>query len=185
MKILQPIIDFIKNLDKKQYYRYGILFLSATALILGIMIYVYFSKVNTLRQKIKRINIQRENTRAILEKHERVIQQKIRVDEILEKDKNFKIKQYVPLVIQELNLTQYLSKIGEVTDEDLNNGYIEERLDVYFNNMTMKNIVDLLNALEKNERIYTKELSINKTLKSPVLDVTIVIATLQIKTATS
>lgn len=182
MKIVQMPIDFIKNIDTKQFYRYLFLFLGIFLGLLALILYIHFSSVSTLRKKIKRINTQREITRQILEQHEQVIQQKIRVDEILEKDKNFKIKQYVPQVIQSLNLTAYNTKIGEVIDDDLNNGYREERLDAYFGGMSMKNIVDLLDALEKNERVYTKELSITKSPKGPLLDVTLVIATLQQKT---
>jgi len=182
MKIFQTLANFIKNNDQKQLYRYFALFLGILTAILAIILYIHFSSVSTLRKKIKRINTQREMTRTILEHHERVIQQKIHVDEILEKDKNFKIKQYLPAVIQELGLTSYNTKIGEVLDDDLNNGYREERLDAYFSGMSMRTIVDLLDTLEKNERIYIKELSITKSLKASTLDVTLVIATLQQKT---
>ncbi len=45
--------------------------------------------------------------------------------------------------------------------------------------MTMQQLVDLLYKIEQNERVYTKDLKITKKSKSPTIDVSLVIATLE------
>ncbi len=186
MNILVKFRDFIYAREEKEIYTYIGIIIGIVVLIMGILLYTYTSRASNWQTKIKRINKQREETRTILQKYEMVKQQKTEVDTILAKDSSFKIKEYFTGVITELGLTPYNTKPAEVSEpQDLTSDYAEIKLDAGFTELTTKQLTDLLYKIEQNERVYTKELVITKALKTPTIDVTLVIATLQPKAETA
>jgi ribosomal protein S17E len=59
-------------------------------------------------------------------------------------------------------------------------------LNAKFDTMNMRQLCELLDAVEQNKRIYTKELEIIKSKKVPnTIDVNLTIATLQAKPETT
>ena len=76
-----------------------------------------------------------------------------------------------------------ISKEADWSTQELVPGYTEIKLDVGLSGLNMKQLVDLLYKIEQNERVYTKDLKIIKNLKSPTIDVTLVIATFEATTA--
>lgn len=187
MNFLIDRTRFLQEADKRDLYRYFFLALASFLVIMALFFYWYFGKINTLKASLKSINHARTETRKILQQHALVMQQQDEVNTILEKDEDFIIADYFNTLLENLHLTVYNSKAPNVSVENLNNGYIEERLDAGFTNMNMQQLCQLLDKIERNERVYTKELSITKALKSPTIDVTLTIATLALekKAATS
>lgn len=173
--------NFIQELDKKQFYQYISIFFAGFCILLGILVFFQRRSIAALDLKLKRVNQQREEARSILQEHVLINEQRAAVDAILAKDKNFKIPQYFDLLVKELGLTSHMSKVPTVVENDLNNGYEEVQLDSSFKDMNMKQVAELLYKIEKNDRVYTKELILIKQSKAPLLDVTLVIATLQPK----
>lgn len=173
------IRNFIKNFDEREAYKYIGATLGVIMLLLALILWNYYSGIQRLQMRLKSINRQREETRAILEKNEQVRQQQIHVDEVLERDKNFKIKEYFMAVVQQLGLTQLISKDADITSNELVAGYTEIKLDVSFSNLNMRQLIELLYNIEQNERVYTKDLKITKSLRAPVIDVSLVIATFE------
>lgn len=181
MNIITQISLWLQSLDPKELYRYFIGIILALIIIIGGLMYRHISKVSALRNSIAYSNQLRKESKKILEQHEIVKQQQQEVDTILAQDKNFKILEYFTLLLKELNLSVYSSKEPIVSQEDLNNGYIELRLDASFTKINMKQLCELLDKIERNERIYTKALNITKTHQAAAIDVAITIATLQKK----
>ncbi len=173
--------NFLQELEKKQFYQYLGIFLGIFLLLLGALIFFQRRRIGALEQRLRRINQQREEARAILQEYRLINQQRATVDEILAKDKNFKIPQYFDLLVKELGLSNHMSKEPTVAESDLNNGYEEVQLDSSFKEMNMKQVAELLYKIEKNDRVYPKELVLIKSPKASLLDVTLVIATLQPK----
>jgi hypothetical protein len=182
MKIFAPIRDFIRNLDKRAFYRYLGAFFVLFFCILAAGVYIYHWRSSNIRRLLVRLNQQREETRSLLQQHELVKQQQIEVNEVLTRDKNFRLLEYFSSLVKELGLERNAQEPHLVV-EDLQNGYDEVRLSVNLKQLTMKRLVGLLYHIEKNERVYSKELSIIKSLKTSELDVAMVIATLQAKEA--
>lgn len=183
MSMLIRIKNFFDELEKKEFRRYSMLFFGIIIGSIVLFFYMHNQKINRLQKELKKINRQRVQARGLLEKHTVVQQQKIEVDEILVQDKTFKIKEFFTRTVSEIGLNDKLSKEAEVSEpQDLENGYSEIKLDASFTKMNMKELCDLMYTIEKNRRIYTKELAITKALQSPTIDVTLVIATLQPKT---
>lgn len=181
MNILTSTTRFFQEAEKKELYRYFILFMAGFLLCMGLFFYWYLGKLDSLRTTLQNTNKARLEARKILQQHALVMQQQNEVNAILEKDNDFLILDYFNTLLASLHLEVYNSKPAHVTEENLNNGYIEEKLDAGFTNMNMQQLCQLLDKIERNERIYTKELNITKALKSPTIDVTLTIATLALE----
>lgn len=180
MNIVVSLKEYITNLNKREFYRLLMIGFGILCVIVAVILYLHFRWLHTIERKLKRINQLRTETRTILEQHETVKFQQQEVDVILEKDPTFKIKEYFTSVTKEFGLEKNMVKPAEVSEpQDLNNGYSEIKLEASFTDLNMKQLTNLLYKIEQTERIFTKELVINKALKSPTIDVTLVIATLQ------
>jgi len=173
------IIDFIKSFDEKEQQRFMVITGSVILLFVGIFMYRYYSNISQLQKRLHHVNQQREAARVILEQYDAVLQQQAKVAEILEQDKNFKIKQYLASVLQSLNLASLMSKDPEISSHDLVDGYSEIKLDASFTGMNMKQLINLLMVIEQNERVYIKDLKITKSRNTPTIDVSLVIATFE------
>ncbi|MGC2310798.1 MAG: hypothetical protein WA432_04215 [Candidatus Babeliaceae bacterium] len=186
MKFITKIKDYISELTTRQLYYSMLVFSTSLIFIIGFLFYNYFSRVQVWQKKIKNINNLRMHARTLLEKNEIVKQQRAQVEEELTQDKTFTLKNYFMSVLQELNLASFLAKEPMVSEpEIIDADYAEIKLDANLMNINTKQLSDLLENLEKNKRIALKELVINKPLKAQTIDVTLVIATLQPKSATS
>jgi hypothetical protein len=178
---ITPLARFLQEAEKKELYRYLVLCGGIVLVLIALFFYWHFSTMSSLQSSFSALNKARTETRRILQEHTLVQQQQDEVNAILEKDKNFIIADYFTTLLEMLQLKVYNSKEPSVSVENLNNGYIEEKLDAGFTNMNMQQLCQLLDKIERNERIYTKELSITKALKSPTIDVTLTIATLALE----
>lgn len=179
MMQLARVRNFLKNLEPREVYQYTAILLAVLILLCSGVLWSYYSGIQQLQKRLAGVNRQRTETRALLEKNEYVLQQQARVDEILERDSNFKIKEYFMGVIQKLGLGGLISKDADISSNELVNGYTEIKLDVGLSGMNMKQLIDLLYNIEQNERVYTKDLKITKSLRTPTIDVSLVIATFE------
>lgn len=182
---LARIRNFLRNLDIQEVYKYTGIMLAIILLLSGLMLWNYYSGVQSLQKRLASLNRQRAETRKLLEKNEYVLQQQARVDAILNRDKNFKIKEYFMSVVQKLGLTGLMSRDADITSNPLGDDYTEIKLDMSLSGMNMQQLVDLLYTIEQNERIYTKDLKITKSLRTPTIDVSLAIATLEATSTTA
>ena len=107
------------------------------------------------------------------------------VNTLLEKDKDFRIKGYFNDLLEYLNISGNKIK-SEISEEDLDNEYTEIKLEAHLINLNTRDLCNLLNEIEKSERVYTKELEIFHFPKKPTtIEVNLTIATLQPKLITS
>lgn len=179
MLLITSLYQRYQELDEQMRKQYIFGILGAFGLLLVGMCYYHVSRVWALQNHMIRINRQRKQARDLFEQLSKVNLQKESVNEILRRDKSFKIKEYVTGIMQELNLSKKNNK-AEVSDpQDLQNTYSEIKLGCTFTNITMQQLTEFLYKVEKNERVYTKELIITKAHGDRTIDVTLVIATLQ------
>lgn len=180
MEILKKTRTFIQELDEKELATYLIAALTAIFLVVSLTIIFYFRRVTNLRKQIVYVNEKREEIKTILNKYEKVEQQQKAVDQLLEENKNFKIRGYFEDLLATLNLKDKKTSDLEATKTEQDNRYIEITLKASLGAMNMKQTCELLDKLEQNKIIYTKELEIAKSKKRPkTVDVMITIATLQ------
>lgn len=182
MMVGAALKNFLRDLDSRAFNRFCALFFAVVVGLICLVFFYYYHAASDFERKMRRVNQQREEARAILQEHALVQKQRVEVDAILAKDRNFTIAQYFLSIVAELGLTKDMSKEPSTTQSDLNNGYSETQLNAAFKEMDMKQITELLYKIEQNDRVYTKNIMILKPPKATKLDVTLTIATLQPKT---
>ena len=100
------------------------------------------------------------------------------VEETLAKDTDFKIGGYFKNLLTKLNLRD--KEIAEETStSDLEENYRKSELNAKFEDMTMKELTELLQEIEHNSRIAMERLEITKSKKQPkTIEVNLTISTL-------
>jgi len=180
MEFLNRIRQKIGNLEEKDFYKYLIIYFSALVLIVFVIILAYYLKVASLQESIDDINQMREGEiRTLLRRAEKVKKQRQEVNTVLAKDPNFKIKEFYEKALKRLNLTKF-GKQREAKSKNVSDNYRESELKAELRGMNMKQLCELLDALEKTKRIYIKNVVIRRSEKtSRAIDVSLTIATLQ------
>lgn len=184
--ILKPIENLIATLSKKELQRYLMIYLASVMLLAGLLIYWQYSAALALNKKILYTNTQRNEAREILTQDEEVQQQKNIVDKTLKERKKFKLQHYFEHTISKLGLQNNLKKHDPFVSnlEHLRSqGYSEVRVEASLVSLNTKQLVELLDEIERNTIIYIKYLEITKSGKAPVIDVLLTIATLQLDKA--
>lgn len=180
MNIVIRLKNFIEELEEKTLYQYFAGVVGIVIILSALFMFMGYRKQSNLKREIISMNRMRGEARDLLSKHATLSQRKGEVDDILAQDPTFKIKEYFLQIVEELNLTSNSSKDSELSSpQDLKNGYSETKLDSSFSGITMQQLCDLMFRLEKNRRVFIKEISISKNFSRPTLEVTLVIATLQ------
>jgi hypothetical protein len=185
MTFLEPIKNFITKTDSKTFSYYMIGYISGCVLLCLVIIFFYYRSVGVLQRKIKNINSSREEVLTILEKASAVQQQRSMVEETLTKDPDFKIGGYFKNLLVKLNLRD--KEIAEETSTaDLEENYRKSELSAKFEDMSMRELTELLQEIEQNSRIATNRLEITQSKKKPrTIEVNLTISTLLPKIETT
>lgn len=180
MEIIEKVYTYINNIEKKRFYQYSIGLLSLTALIMFAIIFQYYRTIWSLKAEINKINENREEVREILDKGLIVKREQKEINAIIAKDKNFKIAGFFEDLLGKLGLSNKKVSEIDVTSPETESKYQENILTAKFDGMTMKELTLLLQELEMNKRVFTKELEITVSQKIPnTIEVTLIIATLE------
>jgi hypothetical protein len=180
---LKPIERFVATQGKKELQKYLLIYLGSILVIASILIYWQTSSAISLNKKILAINVQRAKAQEVLSRAEEVASQKSIVDKALKDGQKIKLQHYFELTINKLKLQNHLKK-NETFISHLENlrtqGYSEVRVEASLINLNTKQLVELLDEIERNTIIYIKYLEITKSGKAPAIDVLMTIATLQL-----
>lgn len=177
MVLLNRIRERIEKLDEKEFLRFSIIYLSILCLLATGIIVRYYFKTSSLKKQMKKINQLREDVKVILERYERVKKQRNEVDALLDQHEDFILQEYMEQLRNKMRLSYIIESTTTSPRDDV---YQETAINAKFTNMNMKELTELLQEIEKNKLIYTKELDIVKSKTRPgTLDVSITIATLK------
>lgn len=183
MNIIEKIKEFLEGLDTRDFYKYAGIAVGILCLLTFFMMYRFYSKVDYYNKQIRNLNNDRQEVQELLEKAAAVKQQKADVNAMLEADPNFKIAGYFKDILTQLGLENKQISSTVTTQERGEEDYNESILTAKFGDMNMRELSELLNVLEQNKRVYTKELEVQKSRKSPrAIEVQLTIATLQPRT---
>lgn len=185
MNVLEKIHNYFEQLDTKTFRNYvlgaGLIYFA----LIGFFLYRHVSSVRFLQKRMGYLNVQRQDMQTLLARYGVVKNQQAEVDKLLEKDKDFKIGGFFNTVLNTLGIAKLKSREPETSKELLDNGYTEVKLYASFSAIDMKTIATLLDKLEQNERIYTKEIEVYKPNGATTLNLNLIIATLESKTESS
>lgn len=175
MMIFDSFRDFIRSLDRREFVLYSSLYVGFfLVLVLGFIVrHVYL--VQEAQQKIKQLNNARRDVQKILTKFTQVDKQRKKIDLLL-KDKSFYIQKYFQGIAQKSNIHQHATE--KVSKQKVEEGYLEESLSITLTQVTTKQLSELLQDIEDEQRIYIKFVEITKTGNTRKINVAMTIATL-------
>jgi hypothetical protein len=177
MVFFESLRTTIAHIESKKFLYYLWIGIGVTALFAGGIVFQYYRTTSALKKRIGRINQYRDQAQDILGRAQNVIMQRHEVDALLAEDVDFKIGGYFKDVLGKLQLTQK-EKMETTQTVEREDNYIEQSLNAKFSDMNMKELTTLLAEIEENPRVYTRELEIKRSEKTPgTIDVTLVIVT--------
>lgn len=181
MMIFTALRDFFASLEERVFYYYLIGFLVIMILISGGMLYYIYANTASYLSDIETINEERATKiKRLLNKGMRIKAMQKEINHMLSEDKNFKISGEFNKLSESLGITPAKTQTSQT---DLDDKYQESILIIDFTGITMRQLLTLLQAIEKIERIYAKQLDIARSTKiENGLDVKLIIATLLPKT---
>lgn len=179
MKVVEYVREFVSSLDERGFYILLSVALSAIFFISGFIMYYTRGRINSLQQQLIEINDGRRSISILLGRYTSVKKQRQAVNAILSREKGFKIYGYFHEVLDSLliskNLVQDTPPITTKKDKD----YEEISLTGVLNELSMKQLTDLLQKIAENELVYLKKIEIVKSESMPpAVNVTLTIATL-------
>lgn len=184
MMFINSIQDFFESLDNKQFYQYVAAFFGSLILIIiGILVYYYYA-TSSREERLQEINAMRKNTiESLLSKMQQIDRKRKEVKKMLSENADFKIAAYWETLLNDLRLTNKQAQKYNIEKAEFEDMYQEDILSTKFVDMTMKELTELLEALDKNPLISTKSLEITASKKKRnTIEVTLTIAALREKT---
>lgn len=178
MVIFDTIRNYITNLDQKSWYIHLGIGLGIYLALLGGILFYYYNAASTITQEIETLNEERAKARKILTEAVRVQKQRAEVNSLIEEEPNFKIKRYLQDVMTDIGIANNMT-IGNDTNTDRDDNFRETIVNYQFTGINMRQLTELLDNIEQNPRLYTKDLDITKSKKIPnTIDVSITVATM-------
>ena len=178
MALLEYIRDYIAHYDDRQIRKATILAAATFCLTLMYLFYARHKNSEEFLGRISSLNKERVRTQKIISLRAQLKSERQDADLLLSEDKNFRLLDYFNQLMKEIGIMPSSSpQVG--TPRDLDMGYNEVELTALFMNINTKQLVVLLENIDKNKRIYTKELLIDKSQKTPTIDIKLIIATLE------
>ncbi len=178
MLLLEYIRDYIGRYDDRQLKKAAVIIATALFFMTGYLFYVRHKNTEDFLRHISSLNKERVRTQKSVSFRSLLKNERQDVDLLLNEDKNFRLLDYFNILMKEIGIIPSSDpQVGAPRDLDM--GYNEIELTALFMNIHMKQLVILLENIDKNKRIYTKELIIDKSQKTPTIDIKLTIATLE------
>ena len=160
MEFLKPIIDYIIKLKDKEFQQYMIAILAGITLICCGTIYVTYSRSKGHIITIKQLKKLEQKSYMILSDNQKIQLEEDRIQKLIEQNKEFSIKTYFEKFTREHNAAPEANWDTTVNPIEGNDKFDEVVLPATFKKQTTKTLVTLLDALDKNEIVYLKEVAI-------------------------
>lgn len=177
MNIISAIQNSIADFDARQLNRIAVSFFGGVFLVLGIIIYFYWSSSASWQERAQNVNKQRTEIAKIIQKHAKLTEQKGAVESIIERDPKFRINTAVSKTIEEAGLGSVQKQVHEVEEKNLDDDYLETSQTILFSDINTKQLCQFLDLIEKNNRLFLQRLVINRG-KGPTINVDLTVATL-------
>lgn len=179
MALFDPLVTFIKQADDREFYTYLGIFAGVIALLFGLLIYYHWRQVSWYHVQVTKLNRERNKTKDILRNTQLVKAQQQQVEEILTKDKDFRIGQAYKSIVQQSRLgSREVNRSTPRTGETVSD-MTEVQISSTLKGLSMKEVTDFLLAIAKVPQLYTKDITIKKTPGRSSIDVDITVATLE------
>lgn len=177
MKILELLEQRLATFEKKELYKFSLIYLGLCAVIaIGIIGYGIYT-VQDIKSKIFLLNKTRSSVQSVLTKYQVVKRQKNKVDQALKQNKSFNIQKFFQDLLQKHNVTNLSS--SKFSTQKLANGYVEETVQVTINQIDTKMMSEILLDIEQEAIVYINSVDITKQNFAKKINITISVATLR------
>lgn len=177
MMLFDPIRDFVRNLDRKEFTFWGSVYCGATALCIVIIIVRHVMVSGDIAQRTIQLNKSRTALQEIFTKYQVVAQQKNKVDVALKNNKSFNIQQFLQNLIVKYNLSSQVT--SRFAQEKLPNGYFQESVVMSCTQITTEQLCELIVSIEQETLAYITFVDITRMAQAKKINVNISIATLR------
>ena len=175
MEFFIKIITSLQRLSKKEIERLIMIALASTAFLMGTLIYFIYKKSSSFVVSIKKIETIANKAVTLMHDYEKIQKEEDRITDILEKQKEFKLRTYFEQFCKEQNISP---TPGWDTQEAIINPKFDEiTLQAEFKDQTTQKLIKILEELDKREIIYIKELKIKTEKEKQRISFEIIIAT--------
>lgn len=177
-KIIEHIQSFalhVQKLSKKDLDRYIIATVASVGLLLIGMIYYIYTTSSELVTRIEQVKALGQKSSVLMQKYGKIQEEEIRLQNLLEKYKDFNIKIYFEQFCKEQGLVP--DPNWDTSVETVKEKFEEVTLAATFKGQTTQKLVKILEALERNEIIYIKMLDIKTEKSSKTISFDITLAT--------
>lgn len=185
MTWLTNLQQYLASLDRKRLYQYLGSLIGAIFFVMILLIFNYYRKIGKFKAEIEQVNEIRQEIKTLLDQARNVKAEQKEIDTILANDPNFKIAGYFEDLIEKLHLSQKAEGKIEPSIATREGKYQETVITAKFNGMNMEELVTLLQEIDKNKRVFSKELDITASKRTAnAIDVSLTIAALEPKSQT-
>jgi hypothetical protein len=175
MKILELLQERLANFEKKELYRFSLIYL-AICIFAGVGIVAYYIySIQDIKSKIIVLNKTRGSVQSILTQYQVVKRQKNKVDEVLKQNKNFNILKFFDELLQKY----HIAAAHKFTTQKLPNGYQEDTIQMNMSNIDTKTMCELLSDIEQQSILYINSIDISKQNFAKKINLTLSVATLR------
>ena len=172
---IQSLALHIQKLSKKDLDRYVIATVAGVGILLMAMIYYIYTTSSELVTRIEQVKSLGQKSSVLTQKYEKIQEEEIRLQALLEKYKDFNIKIYFEQFCKEQGLVP--DPTWDTSVETVKEKFEEVTLPATFKGQTTQKLVKILEALQKNEIIYIKMLDIKTEKNSKTISFDITLAT--------
>lgn len=160
MDIIIKFATYLNGLTKKQFRNF-------TAMVIGIVIFIIFGMIYIINQKsiyylnqIKTFENLSNKGIGILEENQKMEDEALRIQLILDQNKEFNIKSYFETFCQQNGLTP--NQGWDTQTNELNDRFDEILLSASFKGLSTEKIVAIIEEFYKKEIIYIKSINIKQ-----------------------
>ncbi len=175
MEFLGNAAEYILSLDSRQFMQHIGVFLGFCLLSGGGAVYYIYTLRSGYIEELKQLHVTTVKSRKIISDYEIVQNEEERVRGLLDDNKTFNMKSYFEQFCKQNNINPEFGWDTDSRSIEGNDAFDEIILQAQFNNQTTEKLVSVLNNLDKNEIVYTKELEILREEKT--ISFTLTIAT--------
>ncbi len=166
MEFLAKIAAYIQNLEHKQFKNYLLMSLLGVACAAGGIVYYIQLKNIELINKFKQVQSLTEKAYKIIADNRAMVKDEKRFKEQLDNNKDFTIQSFFEQFCREQSLTPEPN--WNPRSEEVNEKFDEITLPATFKGLTSDKLVQVLDALDKKEIVYIKELTLRKEEASKI-----------------
>lgn len=176
MTFLKNIRERMVNFERKDLFRACLIYLGICVAIVVAIIVRHIYMQQSLMNQVKQLNKARANVQEILSKYQLVQQQKNKVSQALQQNKNFNIQQFSQNVVQKHGA---IAGKSSYKHQQLSNGYSQESLVIPLQNIDTKTLCEILSDIEQEGLVYTSSVDITKSGVLKKINASVAIATLK------